>query len=103
MRNPCLLLSLQLTTAAMADTEPIIPGALISSIARERRTAPCASPPHRQFDFWVGDWDCSWDGGNGTNKVTAELDGMVILERFDGHRRFGCPGGPRQQRRQRHQ
>jgi hypothetical protein len=38
----------------------------------------------RQFDFWLGTWDCSWDGGNGTNVVTAELDGIAILERFDG-------------------
>ena len=36
------------------------------------------------FDFWVGEWDARWDGGHGTNTVTAELDGTVILERFDG-------------------
>ena len=49
------------------------------------------TPERRQFDFWVGDWDCSWDGGSGTNTVTAELDGMVIQERFDGR-----PGTPLQ-------
>jgi hypothetical protein len=38
----------------------------------------------RQFDFWLGDWDCRWEGGRGTNSVTAELDGTVILERFEG-------------------
>jgi hypothetical protein len=38
----------------------------------------------RQFDFWVGEWDCTWDGGRGTNVVTSELDGTVIFERFDG-------------------
>lgn len=38
----------------------------------------------RQFDFWIGTWDCHWDGGHGSNTVTAELDGMVVLERFDG-------------------
>ena len=38
----------------------------------------------RQFDFWLGTWDCRWDGGHGSNTVTAELDGVVILERFDG-------------------
>jgi hypothetical protein len=36
------------------------------------------------FDFWVGEWDAHWDGGRGTNTVTAELGGSVILERFDG-------------------
>lgn len=37
-----------------------------------------------QFDFWIGEWDCRWDGGHGTNTVTAELDGAVIFEQFDG-------------------
>lgn len=41
-------------------------------------------PERRQFDFWLGEWDCSWAGGHGSNTVTAELDGTVILERFDG-------------------
>jgi hypothetical protein len=36
------------------------------------------------FDFWVGEWDAQWEGGRGTNVVTSELDGTVILERFDG-------------------
>ena len=36
------------------------------------------------FDFWIGEWDARWDGGHGTNVVTAELDGVVVLERFDG-------------------
>ncbi|HEY4347803.1 MAG TPA: hypothetical protein VGM80_09450 [Gaiellaceae bacterium] len=43
----------------------------------------------RQFDFWIGEWDCRWDGGEGSNTIVAELDGMVILERFDGR-----PGTP---------
>ena len=36
------------------------------------------------FDFWVGEWEAQWDGGRGTNVVTSELGGTVILERFDG-------------------
>ena len=38
----------------------------------------------RQFDFWLGEWECTWEGGRGSNTVSAELDGMVVLERFDG-------------------
>ena len=34
------------------------------------------------FDFWVGEWDCAWDGGTGRNSVTREHDGRVIVERF---------------------
>jgi hypothetical protein len=36
-----------------------------------------------EFDFWVGDWTCAWDGGGGTNTVTSECGGVVILERFE--------------------
>jgi hypothetical protein len=41
-------------------------------------------PERSAFDFWLGEWDAHWRGGRGTNAVTAELGGMVILERFDG-------------------
>ena len=36
-------------------------------------------------------WDGRWAGGRGTNTVTAELGGTVIMERFDGR-----PGTPLQ-------
>src|SRR4051794_6958656 len=36
----------------------------------------------RQFDFWLGSWNCSWTGGSARNEVTAELDGMAVVERF---------------------
>ena len=42
----------------------------------------------RQFDFWLGDWDCSWsdDSGRhlGTNSVYLDLGGCVVVENFDG-------------------
>lgn len=42
----------------------------------------------RQFDFWLGEWDCTWhaDGleHRGTNSVYADLGGMVVVESFDG-------------------
>jgi hypothetical protein len=34
------------------------------------------------LSFWLGLWECTWDGGHGTNDVTFELDGHVIVERF---------------------
>jgi hypothetical protein len=37
----------------------------------------------RALDFWLGDWDGRWSGGAGTNSITAELGGSVILERFE--------------------
>ena len=42
----------------------------------------------RQFDFWLGEWDCTWyeDGLEhvGTNSVYADLGGAVLVENFDG-------------------
>lgn len=36
-----------------------------------------------QFDFWLGEWDLTWEGGKGTNTITAILDSAVIQEQFD--------------------
>jgi hypothetical protein len=48
-------------------------------------TEPCASAEARQFDFWVGEWDVSWEDGHGTNVIASILDGCVIEENFTGH------------------
>ena len=45
---------------------------------------PCSDPEARQFDFWIGEWDCTWEGGRATNRIEAIMGGCVILERFDG-------------------
>ncbi len=44
-------------------------------------------PLKKHFDFWVGEWNVSWDEGdgkigNGTNSITKILDGMAIQEDF---------------------
>ena len=36
------------------------------------------------FDFWLGGWKVSWDGGHGRNVVTKSHGGRVVEERFDG-------------------
>jgi hypothetical protein len=42
----------------------------------------------RQFDFWLGEWDCTWDDGDrrrvATNSVYLDLGGKVVVENFDG-------------------
>jgi hypothetical protein len=42
----------------------------------------------RQFDFWLGEWDCSWEDGDhrrlATNSVYLDLGGKVVVENFDG-------------------
>lgn len=44
-------------------------------------TAQASGPT--DFDFWVGDWDCRWDGGHGSNHISKELGGRVLIERFE--------------------
>ena len=35
------------------------------------------------LDFWLGEWDCLWDGGRGRNTITRDLEGRVVIERFE--------------------
>jgi hypothetical protein len=35
------------------------------------------------LDFWLGEWDCTWEGGRGHNRITKELDDHVVVERFE--------------------
>lgn len=41
-------------------------------------------PPERQFDFWLGTWNLTWEGGAGRNTITSQWNGNVIVEQFDG-------------------
>lgn len=43
---------------------------------------PCSSPEARQFDFWLGDWNLSWEGGTGRNTITYKYGICVIEESF---------------------
>jgi hypothetical protein len=49
------------------------------------RVSPEASPRSdaAALDFWLGEWTCTWDGGGGRNRITKELDGHVVVERFE--------------------
>jgi hypothetical protein len=46
--------------------------------------APCADAAHREFDFWVGEWNVygTNDAFFGTNVVTSELDGCLVQEHW---------------------
>ena len=57
----------------------------------EDQPAPAAAPPrqdctaaeHRQFDFWIGEWDVVTAGQTaGRNRITADLKGCVIVEQW---------------------
>ncbi len=45
----------------------------------------CASPDHRAFDFWVGEWDVTVGGQPaGTNRITLEESGCIVQEHWVG-------------------
>jgi hypothetical protein len=45
---------------------------------------PCAATEHRQFDFWIGDWDVRGGDGRalGTNRITSILGGCALQEEW---------------------
>ncbi|MDH4133049.1 MAG: hypothetical protein OEW17_03030 [Gemmatimonadota bacterium] len=47
----------------------------------------CSGSEHRQFDFWVGRWEVTAQGGvAGHNEITLEEDGCVLHEHWKGSR-----------------
>ena len=47
--------------------------------------AACADSTHRQFDFWVGDWNVTMGGKPaGTNLITVEEEGCLLHEHWVG-------------------
>jgi hypothetical protein len=66
---------------------PMRRGGIPASGATNRKHLATGAPTlpgmdARSFDFWLGTWRCTWDGGEGTNTITRALDDHVILERF---------------------
>ncbi len=50
------------------------------------RPAPCSTPAHRHFDFWIGEWNVQTPQGRaaGTSRITAILGGCAIHEEWAG-------------------
>jgi len=64
---------------------PEYPAVDPSTEATEHHDSPQHDLPVEtsQFDFWLGDWDLTWEnGGAGTNTVSRILGGKVVEERF---------------------
>ena len=66
-------------------------GAVSTIPAQEAPPTPCSAPEFNQFDFWVGEWDLSWEGGSGVNRITRPLGNCVVQERFSGDMGGGRP------------
>ncbi len=56
---------------------------IMSSTTSAKNVVPCSSPECGQFDFWVGDWDLTYnDTVHATNSITKEMGGCLIHEHF---------------------
>ena len=78
------------TTFVTAPTSPAAPAAPAAPVppAAPMPPAPptCDAPEHRQFDFWLGEWDVTGPKGQaaGRNAITSGLNGCVVHERWTG-------------------
>lgn len=52
--------------------------------AAEEPRAPCSTPTHDEFDFWIGEWEVSAPDGKqaGTNHIEKILGDCVIFENW---------------------
>lgn len=60
------------------------------TLAQSPPPSPCSSPEHRQFDFWLGEWEVRGPAGKvaGTNRITREFGGCVLHEQYDTGRGY---------------
>jgi hypothetical protein len=71
-------------TIACAQTTPVTP--IAPPAPSTPRSKPCIASEHRQFDFWLGDWDVTTPDGkpSGTNSIKPILGGCVLHENWHG-------------------
>jgi hypothetical protein len=51
---------------------------------------PCDAPAHRQFDFWLGNWEVRTPDGKlaGTNHIERKYGGCMLHERYTTQRGY---------------
>lgn len=52
----------------------------------QQQQRPCSTPEHRQFDFWIGDWEVFNPQGQrvGSNRIDKVLGGCALHESWRG-------------------
>lgn len=83
---------LTFTSATLAILGAITMSSSLPASAQTQTPAPpaCSAPEHRQFDFWLGEWNVHGPGGKlaGTNSIRREIGGCVLHERYDTGRGY---------------
>jgi len=79
LRNASFAIAL-LPIAASAQTAATKPA------ASPAPPPSCTSAEHRQFDFWLGEWEVSLPDGSraGRNRIESILDGCALQEHWTG-------------------
>ncbi len=54
----------------------------LSQTQAQQTQTYCDTAEHEFVDFWLGNWDLTWEGGTGTNSITRTHGGCVINEDF---------------------
>jgi hypothetical protein len=64
-----------------SSANPVTPAAEAGPTSK-----PCASPEHRRFDFWIGEWRVVSPDGRpaGTNRIEKILGGCALQENWTG-------------------
>jgi hypothetical protein len=66
--------------------------AMSSPVMPLAQTPPpaCTSSEHREFDFWLGEWNVHAASGKlaGTNSIRREIGGCVLHERYETGRGY---------------
>jgi len=71
---------------AAPPAAPAAPAAPSTASAPGALPPGCGTPEHRQFDFWVGEWDVFAPDGKrvGGSSIRLILGGCVVLENWKG-------------------
>lgn len=90
------VLAALLPAFALAQTPPAPPASTTSASTTSASTQeqpatpspppPCTTAEHRQFDFWLGEWEVDLPDGSraGRNRIESILDGCVLQEHWTG-------------------
>lgn len=83
MRTYLLAAILLCTSAPLAAQQPATQQPVVQ---QKKRPPPCMSEHHRQFDFWIGEWQVTDPDGKavGHSNIESRLNRCVIHEHWQG-------------------
>ncbi|HJO04965.1 MAG TPA: hypothetical protein QGG47_13440 [Acidobacteriota bacterium] len=89
IRQSALITAVLLLRAVPASPEPRLepePTGLVPKATQQQQQRPCSTPEHRQFDFWIGDWEVFNPQGQrvGSNRIDKVLGGCALHESWRG-------------------